>query len=128
MQEKEILKFCIFAKNQIEFFSSTQAEILKGFQTDDKCLKTFLDSVGKERWDNADLSSLCIDDQTKNILREFGSIFGKTGKSELAEHLSYSIKTLEYGISEKEKNTSEKAKVQMALGVCAGAMLIILLV
>lgn len=127
-QEKELLRFVIFARQEVELFSSTQNEIINSFSTNDINVRNFLDSVLYETWQSANYSVLNISETTKTQLVELGKEFGSKTKEELLFRLDKTISSINDSILSKESEINNKVKVRLTLWICTGALLVILFI
>lgn len=130
IQLRSLIDLMRYIRNQIEYFNTPISDIYSNYQEDNENIRCLINDISIIGWDEAlkNCSYIYLSSEIISYLTQFGGLLGKSGKDEQLSHCDYYIKLLEDEYIKKEKDVPQKAKVSLALGFCAGLMLLILFI
>lgn len=129
-QLRSLIDLMRYIRNQIEYFNTPISDIYSSYHEDNENMRCLINEISCSGWGKAlkDCQHIYLSHELTSYLTQFGELLGKSGKDEQLSHCDYYLKILEDEYAKKEKDTPKKAKVSLALGFCAGLMLLILFI
>jgi len=122
------ISFINYIKKQIEYFNTPICDIYQNYDPQDDTFSDFITEVSVAGWSYAleKTKELALPKNTIDLLKEFGTTLGKSGKEDQLSLCDYYSAALSKEYEELSKKVPERKKVSLALGVYTGLMLVLL--
>lgn len=127
-QIESFILFIKYIKSQIEYYNTPYPEIYNKFTNDtlEKC--GFINRIRAGDWRSAiSGTSFNFDDNTKELLLNFGNEIGKSHKDDQINNCKYIIEQLEIHYITYKSELPKKIKLCTSLSMMAGLSIVIIL-